>query len=293
MAISYTRFKPIFGDLGITEWVKYNWLSNAGTARVISNEVIEDGYNPLAYVNDNLYNHITKTINLWDEEWELGDIDSSTGKNFPSSNNIRSKNYIDVLPNGLYYFACTKNVYLMFYDNDKNFIKYIDFAVNNNFTAPSNARYLRFRVNPSYGTTYNHDICINLSNPYLNGNYFPYFEGEKFLVLVGDVDLGSLTWIKSNNKFYIQDQISDMKSVSGRKTIPNFLCSKYQVVGQVNIVDSITDKSITMIFNSQKCIQIYDSELYSSMTATQFKSAMDGIPLYYQLNTPVLVDLPN
>lgn len=58
MAISYAKFKRIFGDLGITEWVKFNWFSNAGIARNIYNTVVEAGYNPLAYVNNELYNRI-------------------------------------------------------------------------------------------------------------------------------------------------------------------------------------------------------------------------------------------
>ena len=39
---------------------------------------------------------------------------------------------------------------------------------------PNNARYIMFAVYPDYGTTYKNDICINLSDASINGQYFPY-----------------------------------------------------------------------------------------------------------------------
>ena len=296
MAISYTRFKSIFGDLGITEWVKYNWLSNAGTARSISNKVIEAGYNPEAYVNNNLYNHITTTINLWSFN-KFTITTENVRYTINNDNSITITNSTDVGGRILIRNIEAGSYTLTFKASNTNgtFAIY-SISLTQLYVSGLNTISISNFSDGPWSFLVNANSTITISEVMLvKGDsalpFIPYFEGEKFLVLVGEKDLGSFIWSKQNNKFYIQSQISDMKAVSGWKTIPNFLCSKYQVVGQVNIVDSISDKSITMIFNSQKCIQIYDSELYSSMTSVQFKQAMSGVPLDYQLATPVLVNL--
>lgn len=110
--------------------------------------------------------------NIWDEEWELGAISSSTGANVPSSSDIRSKNYIPVMPGTTYYCKCPKgSLNVRYYDANKNFLAAFNTTIVNAFTVPSGAHYLRFW---SAGTTYNHDICINLSDPAFNGQYEPY-----------------------------------------------------------------------------------------------------------------------
>ena len=143
-------------------------------------------------------------INVWDEEWEVGGIDPATGANVGSSE-IRSKNYIKVLPNTAYYCHVgssagqTYNIKSRFYDADKNYIgtggtwKY-----NSTFTIPSGAQYLRFAMQPEYGTTYNHDISINYPSTdhdyhAYNGNTYTTDLGRT--VYGGDVEVvgGALT----------------------------------------------------------------------------------------------------
>ena len=120
-------------------------------------------------------------FNMWDEEWEVGGI-SEYGNNTTSTANIRSKNYITILPSAAYYLYVGSNVNMryFYYDENKNFILWGD---GNNVvrTAPKNARYLRFRMVQAYGTTYKNDICINLSDPTKNGTYEPY-EGNTYSV---------------------------------------------------------------------------------------------------------------
>ena len=120
----------------------------------------------------------TVGFNLWDEKWEVGYIDSN-GANTASTVNIRSKNYIPILPNTTYYLRIgyTTVVYCpaFFYDVDKNFISAsIQQVWNRTIVTPSNAAYMRFYINAAYGATYKNDICINLSDPQRNGTYEPY-----------------------------------------------------------------------------------------------------------------------
>jgi len=124
-------------------------------------------------------------LNQWDEEWELGEIGAADGQNYPASNQIRSKNYISVFPATEYYFkGGAAGIEARFYRSDKSYIGYVDFngsGVNNDsvFKTPADCSYMRFALQSTYGTTYNHDICINLH--YTNGRdgeYEPYEEHQ-------------------------------------------------------------------------------------------------------------------
>ena len=66
----------------------------------------------------------------------------------------------------------------MWYDADGNYLSYT--AVNNNaiIQVPINAHLLKFHLTNSYGTTYTHDICINISNPSLDGTYKSWREPD-------------------------------------------------------------------------------------------------------------------
>lgn len=112
-------------------------------------------------------------FNIWDEEWELGAYNIETGAKTDDSPRIRSKNFIPVSPNSAYYFNIMNNAdkywYALFYDKDKNYINYYGGHYNGIITVPNNCYYITFYVINS--TTYNNDICINVSNTTLNGTH--------------------------------------------------------------------------------------------------------------------------
>lgn len=127
-----------------------------------------------------------KTFNLWNEETVLAllqyDKNASNFGQQISGSNITSKNYISVLPNKEYSVSgatAQANMVLFCYDENKNAIIVGDsgyIAIKSNgqtFTTPSGCRYVRFYMSKPYGTTYNHDICINVSGN-KNGTYMPY-----------------------------------------------------------------------------------------------------------------------
>lgn len=121
----------------------------------------------------NLQSHTMRGFNQWDEEWENGQI-YSTGAEGADANSIRSKNYNPCVPNKTYHGKTPSTCLICWYDADKNFIGRGD-ATNTNALSPNNAVYLRVSC-PSYGTTYNNDICINLSKTTgtpKNGDYVP------------------------------------------------------------------------------------------------------------------------
>ena len=253
----------------------------------------------------------TVGFNQWDEESELGYYNTTTGLPVSSTTTIRCKNAIVVLPSTDYYFCCTSyanDVFrILWYDADNEFIS----ANSNNsdtnkvITSPSNARYMRFYCSTTYGTTYNHDICINLHwDGERDGTYEPYtphtypmvYSGksagtaydEKLpdgteITRIGSVDMGTLTWVKYNNTFYAD--LTDVKRPIDYSNLPNCICSKYSRNRADLIIAEVAsaDKCIGINSGSAR-VNVYDSD-YSSYTEAQFKTAMSGVTLYYEIET--------
>ena len=145
--------------------------TGAGVAWV--QKYIGTGYHPysantLTHVSG-LSKHEMTGFNQWDEEWELGTI-NSTGGDSASTTKIRSKNYIPVVPSTVYYnkgYALA----IFFYDENKNYIFHDSYPVGT-FTTPVNCCYIRFTRT---ATTYDHDICINFHwDGEKDGEYEPY-----------------------------------------------------------------------------------------------------------------------
>lgn len=264
-----------------------------------------------------LQSHDEVGFNQWDEEWELGIIQPTDGQAYPNNNVIRAKNYIPCVPNADYYFknGPSAPMNICFYDSDKNFISAISSAASNTIrTTPNNCRFIRFSCASAYGTTYNNDICINISDPSKNGTYEPYkkhsyaldssltlrgvpklvdnkikFDGDvyesdgKVTRRYGVVDLGTLNWAKdSNNTFYASSIASFNMKGYASTVIANAICSKYAIDANGNVNNLIADKTIAI---ASSYIRAYDSA-YTSETATTFKTAMSGVMLVYELVTP-------
>ena len=163
---------------------------------------------------EGLQSHDMVGFNQWDEEWEVGYLEyssSNEGQPIPmQKNTIRSKNFIKVLPNTSYYFnyPIAEAHYVWEYDENKNALGHYQLLAsrnNNTFTTPSDCHYIKFACEPTYGTTYKHDICINLSSPSRNGEYEQYkkhsYPLDSSLTLRGIPKLDA-----SNNIYYDGDE---------------------------------------------------------------------------------------
>lgn len=111
--------------------------------------------------------------NKWDEQWELGGINSN-GEKYTSSDRIRSKNYIPVT-SGATYYTNTRIAYFE-YDANKTFLRA---GSSGSFVGPdvtitisSDAYYILFMCTTTYGTTYLNNIAINY--PATVTTYAPY-----------------------------------------------------------------------------------------------------------------------
>lgn len=134
-------------------------------------------------VNVGLTAYETKGINQWDEEWINGYYNSSTGAYVSNAKYVCSKNKCKVIGGSSLFVRLpradnTCDVTLLFYDAGNNYLGYVAaYGVNSSTwirSVPNNACWFHLYITDKYGATYNHDICINVSNSAINGQYFPY-----------------------------------------------------------------------------------------------------------------------
>ena len=124
-------------------------------------------------------------------------------------------------------------------------------------------------------------------------NYVDY-ENKKYVQCVNSVDLGTLGW-KINttssvgNHFYGSVKHLNFKYLGAfGTTVYNVLCSKYRTVPRSSNV--FVDKTITIdgVDDIVSQVQIKDT---AYTDATEFKQAMSGVILYYELANPIITDI--
>ena len=115
----------------------------------------------------------------------------------------------------------------------------------------------------------------------------------------GIVDLGTLTWLKSgiSNRFYSDSLEGIIKKAEVTPYAPstvkaNVASSNYKTVnGYDGYNGTINNAVSTCYFNDKTYVQINDQSKYDSMTANEFKTAMNGVQLVYELATPTEIQL--
>jgi hypothetical protein len=191
-------------------------------------------------------------------------------------------------------------MYLAFaYDANKNKLARLKFGSGNGtFTTPEGTAYIKFCTYSNYSATYNHDISINY--PSTDHDYHPYtgrsitidlgqtVYGGKLDVLSGEltvdramVDLGTLNWnMNTSGQFYGLLSPYGVSDISGS----NVVCSQY--VGG-NAYGGTAD-GIICVYGSSHNVWARNSR-YSS--DADFKTAMNGVQLCYELATPIEIQL--
>lgn len=124
-------------------------------------------------------------------------------------------------------------------------------------------------------------------------NYVDY-ENKRYVQCVGNMDLGTLDWefnttSSVGNHFYAYVKHLNFKylGVFGT-TVYNVLCSKYVTVARSSNV--FVDKTLTLDGGSTTVSQIQVKDT-TYTDAAAFKQAMQGVMLYYELETPIVTDI--
>lgn len=268
--------------------------------------------------------HETVGFNQWDEEWEVGAYNVNTGEAIAGSGQIHSKGFIPVIPSTSYYVKVyTDNskggLWIQFYDENKNIISKAttDYNYNNEsgkslnyknniMTLNAECHYIKFYCETLYGTTYNHDICINISDPKRNGEYEPYtkrsypldstltlrgipklvdgkvqYDGDRYLPdgtverRYGVVDLGTLNYARgvstSTGLTYFD------VTIANRKYGVNIICDKFIPVSNYGT-------AYGQVYTSGRDYFTFYADYPDAAT---FKSAMSGVMLIYELATSI------
>lgn len=261
----------------------------------------------------------TVGFNQWDEEWKAGHIVSGVEVQ-DGIYRLISANYIPVLPNTTYFLhcgiACGATIYT--YDADKNYLQYISDSATTNvlFTTLNNSAYIKLQMYSEYGLTqsltYNHDICINLSQPDTskwphNGDYLAYkefIEDENThetvlssdLIYEGNFETGFIMEL-SNDDGIINDEVVYIKTKVGEIETGSLSIAPKNLSNSDKLYIDTTDFSL----------KIYDQDNNNKIELLEIESLSDRKPLpvikenvniieVYKLdnstNPPTKIDVP-
>ena len=107
--------------------------------------------------------------NLFDEVWESGTINGTTGEEASNPAFSRSVNFIAVLSNTDYYvygsaITSTSEVFVFSYQDDGTYISYQKLSSNGTYTTPSNCAKIRLQVRRTIETVTNYLYAVNYPN---------------------------------------------------------------------------------------------------------------------------------
>ena len=229
-----------FGS-AVAEWMN----SNKETAKQILNGM---GLNKVAtytaepsLLSTKPTGHKMTGFNQWNEQWDLGDIDSYTGE-FKSGNYIRSAELIPVFPSTAYYLNIPSLAYFYEYDGSGKAVKtstgvaYHAVTAARIYTTGASTRFLAFRLNT--GGEYGNNLCINISDPLRNGTYEPYTEHTYPLT---GIELRGVSAVDSDGNIYFDGDTYAPGGTVSRK----YGIRAYQS-GDESLSDAITDGTNTV-----------------------------------------------
>jgi hypothetical protein len=118
-------------------------------------------------------------------------------------------------------------------------------------------------------------------------NYIDY-ERKVFVQNVGSANLGSFDYDYIGGKFVTKTGIPNIVQNVPSWSVFNGVTVKYLADTFIHVLYNTTDKTIAVQSNTSGKIDIFDSAYTDTTT---FKSAMNGVYLYYELQTPVETDI--
>ena len=216
--------------------------------------------------------NVTTGFNQWDEEWENGYIDASGGF-VTNTNSIRSKNFCGCVPNTQYYFNRGANINvpnICWYDADEVFIERTN-GTNHIHTSPKGARFFKISCY-GYGSTYNNDICINISwDGSRNGEYEAY-EAHTY-PLDSDLELRGIPTLDANNNVkYDGDVYTSDGNVTRKYGIVDLGTLDWHDNGTNNVYAPISGrKSGSQLGKCATLVQVTADTVSSNMPSGTFK----------------------
>ena len=262
-----------------------------------------------------------KGVNLWDEVWQAGGLNISTGADDDTrTNRVRSENYIPVNQYKTYYYLDNSETWwAYFYDADKNFIGRNAVMGTTSFYPLAGSFFMRFETWNGYGNVYKYDVQIsevfNNTVTTLNTTYHPYMENTLSLSFNGksagsvydscepnvEVEgvakkrtterIGSYTFDGTENIGYGSGyfQWNGLNDVIARPTgntdYPNIMMPEYKAL----YWNKSEDMALYIVPTTQTSLSNYiwwRNTAYSD--ASSFKATLVGKTIYFELADPVV-----
>lgn len=265
-------------------------------------------------------------VNQWDEEWEVGSINNTTGELEPTSSTWRCKNIISVKPSETYFFrTASPNSSIRFYWYDRNMAFLSSNTVDNSaITSPSNAAFLRIRGVTAGGASYTpQSVSVNYpatDHAYhasagktisvlwqtaagtVYGGTLAYLGGQMWRLTVdrAEVDLGGKTWSVSSatvGGVLHRFGYAKIDGMTGNGTATtaatNAICSALKVIprGNYAISGTVYAGETGIAAEGEYDYAYLPSLDDASKTGLDWASAMSGVQLVYTLATPLVYDL--
>lgn len=236
-------------------------------------------------------------VNIWDEEWEVGNIDG-TGADSPANDRIRSKNYIRVPSDTNIYLVTPAPMVLHKYALDKTYLGNNYISASGVYAVGSNVAYIRFRTDTSYGTTYNNDISIN--NPNTDTQYHSYsgklikLEFDDTVYLAEVSCLNGVWKLKLLGAEYVVDSAAKIYRNTGNSWYADPTNGKHYATAQETV---ISDKFAQGQTQNQNVCFMHPNGLIRFNTAKSYDTASDLLAdigtftFVYPLETPVEITL--
>ena len=264
--------------------------------------------------------------NAWDEQWEVGYLEASTGENTETTTTIRSKNFCPILGGEQYYLWDYSGSVpsIVLYDENYQYIDY--FGVYHGaclLDIDSRARYFKMAFQWNYGNTYKNDIMVSLYHSgwkaEKDGQYQPYWEDTLLLndpriakefpngIHIGDkvynkdgkgyirkgtgtIDLGSLSWFEFSEVpgvWGTGDLKESIQHPLDNGVVANIICDKYACREWFGSTAGVYQTVDGICADMYGDIYVGDKSFTS---AASFKASLSGIILYYELAEPTIIE---
>ena len=264
--------------------------------------------------------HDTVGFNQFDKSTAVDGkyINPNTGAEVNSGAWVRS-DYIRVVPNTVYYTNADgtgANYPITLFDADKNFIGMVGEPAGPRTFNTGDARYVI--LSTLKARTSVDDLVLNLAwDGERNGEYEPYekhtyplaelelrgipkldannqlyYDGDTYASdgtvtrKYGIIDLGTVNWNYASSGQGRFSQVLNVAAAPSSASIKaNIICTKYETLTPTQVYSGATGIAINPNDNG---LWVHDSaySTYDATTASQFKQAMSGVYLVYELATP-------
>lgn len=118
-------------------------------------------------------------------------------------------------------------------------------------------------------------------------NYVDY-ENKRYVQCVNSVDLGTQMWTSGESVSFKTHHLAGQKLTKSYGIAPNFICPRYSTKTQNESWGKTSITGISATSNVNGYIYVNDTSYTDVAT---FKQAMQGVMLYYELESPIVTDI--